>query len=139
MNDKLLFFNKPVMITPKTPAKIKNGGRRKNRRGDNKKSSQVRHILVDCSKQCITLSLVYSLIFKKVLWRRVGNFVLFLHDCEFASQQWSARHPNPMLENAAPPADNNRKARTGPVAPRQRRNVLYNRDLCRIISSFIRA
>ena len=31
------FFNVPVQRAPKTPAKIKNGGRRKNRRGDNKR------------------------------------------------------------------------------------------------------
>jgi hypothetical protein len=31
------FFNAPVMIMPQTPAKIKNGGRKKNRRGDNKR------------------------------------------------------------------------------------------------------
>ena len=31
------FFNAPVTIVPKTPAKIKNGGRKKSRRGDNKR------------------------------------------------------------------------------------------------------
>jgi hypothetical protein len=96
---------------------------------------------IGCSKQCIIIFLLYSLIFEQVLWRRVGNFVLCLHEFEFASQQWSVRHPDPMLENEAPPffiADYS-QARAGPIAPRQLRNVLHNRDLCRIISSFIRA
>jgi hypothetical protein len=75
--------------------------------------------------------------------RRVRNFVQFLHISGFASQQWSVRHSDPMMMlMAAPPpssssVEDGRAARAGPVARRQQRNVLYNRDLCRIISSFI--
>ena len=61
------------------------------------------------------------------------NFVLFLHRSKFASQEWSLRHPDPMIEDC-------RRCTVTvarPVASRQQGNVLHNRDLCRIISSFI--
>ena len=67
-------------------------------------------------------------------WRRISNFVQFLHIGGFASQQWN-RQPNQMeplmLIDASPPS------MAAPVVRRQQGSVLHNRDLCRIISAFI--
>ena len=87
-------------------------------------------------------------VYKEEGWRRVRNLVQFLHISGFASQQWSVRHPDPMevgmMLMTAPPSssssssvEDDRSARAGPVASRQQRKVFHNRDLCRIISSFI--
>jgi hypothetical protein len=80
-------------------------------------------------------------VLKEIPWRRVRNFVQFLHMSGFASQQWSDRHPDPMAASSAlsPPSMEVDSAVTkaGLVASRQQRNVLHNRDLCRIISAFI--
>ena len=75
---------------------------------------------------------------KEVPWRRVRNFVQFLHMSGFASQLWSVRHPDPIAAPFSPPLmEVESAASAGPVASRQKGNVLYNRDLCRIISTFI--
>ena len=75
---------------------------------------------------------------KEVPWRRVRNFVQFLHMSGFASQLWSVRHPDPIAAPFSPPLMKVESAASaGPVASRQKGNVLYNRDLCRIISTFI--
>ena len=79
---------------------------------------------------------------KRKEWRRVRNFVQFLHMSGFASQQWSIRHPNPMEPSiliATSSMEDGSAARAGPMAHIQLRNALYNRDLCRIISTFIPA
>jgi hypothetical protein len=77
-------------------------------------------------------------VLKEAPWQRVRNFVQFLHMSGFASQQWSVRHPDPMAYSLSPPPmEVDSAARAGPVASRQQRNVLHNRDLCRIISAFI--
>ena len=79
------------------------------------------------------------LAFKEAEWRRVRSFVQFLHMSGFASQQWSVRHPNPMTAYPSPPPsiEDDSAAKAGPIASRQRRNVLHNRDLCRIISAYV--
>ena len=66
-------------------------------------------------------------------WRRVRNFVQFLHMSGFSSQQWSVRYPD-IVEDGGGGGD---AVRARPVAPRQQGNVLHNRDLCRIISGYI--
>ena len=95
------------------------------------------HVINICN--CVVgLSLFFA--FKDGEWRRVRSFVQFLHMSGFASQQWSVRYPNPMAVpslSSPPSMEVGSAARAGPVASRQQRNVLYNRDLCRIISAFI--
>ena len=89
-------------------------------------------------------------------WRRVRNYVQFLHMSGFSSQQWSVRYPD-IVEGSGVCHTGQRRSRC-PVRPvgrcgpggggdavrarpvassRQLGNVLHNRDLCRIISGYI--
>ena len=90
-------------------------------------------------------------------WRRVRNYVQFLHMSGFSSQQWSVRYPDIVegsgvrhtgqrrsrcpvrpVGRCGPPGGGGDAVRARPVASsRQQGNVLHNRDLCRIISGYI--
>ena len=96
------------------------------------------HVCVFKLRDCVVSVCLF--VVKAGEWKRVGSLVQFLHMSGFASHLWSVRHPDPM---AAPSASSpssmayDSAVRAGPVARRQQRNVLHNRDLCRIISAFI--
>ena len=90
---------------------------------------------------------VFHALFEEALgWQRVSSFVHFLQTTGFSSGQWSVRHSYHGLDMLSPPATQSSSRQSSgssgsnirrPTVTKMCRDVLHNRDLCRIISAYI--